>query len=192
MRLKLIFIFFIFWSCETNRKNDYDAKIRTTDFPLNEFNKCENKHCQNYVGDTLIELLPGPRYTYMEQHTLKNKFYEKIMYDKNLKITTNGYWFKHAEIGIHNYYDSKGLLKEQINFDDGFTIGIEDLRSICLKKYKIDITDSGDTTEITKELSFLKSNYILVITLGPLYRATVKIDGKTGKIISEEFYDIEG
>jgi len=189
-----MFLFIIiFCSCETKKKNGFEAKIRKGDFPAYKLWECKNKHCLSYNADTLIELYPGPNRSSIEKKTFKGSYYEKIVYGKNLKIMTNGYWFREVEIGTHNYYNQNGTLIKQVNLDDGFDITIEDLRKICLKKYKIDINDPSDNNiEITKEKSFFRSSYIIKILLNPLLRETIKVNGKTGKIISVDFYDIEG
>lgn len=180
-------------SCQNKNSNALNAIVRNEDFPAYKLNICKNKHCIDYNGDTLIELYPGPRRTYIQKKTLKNRCFEKSVYGKNCKILTNGYWFSEAEIGVHNYYDEKGFLKNQVDFDDGFKITINDLRKIILKEFKIDINNNvTNDVEIYKEKKIFKSIYTIKMLVNPLLRKIVKINGNSGEIISEELYDIEG
>ncbi len=191
--MKRIFVFFvlIFMSCQNKNSNGINSKVINKDFPLYRFDKYKNKFCVEYNGDTLIELYRGTRReTYIEKKTLKNHYYEKAIYTKKCKVVTNGYWFSEAKIGVHNYYDEKGSLKSQIDFDDGFIITINELRKIILRKYKIDINNYADNNiEIYKEKEIFNSSYIIKIRVGT-YDKIIKINGNTGKIISAEELDI--
>ena len=191
--MKKIYVFFvlILIGCQNKNSNGINAKVINNDFQLYKLCKYKNKFCVEYSSDTLIELYIGPRLeTYIEKKILKNNYYEKAIYTKKCKVVTNGYWFSEAKIGVHNYYDEKGSLKNQIDFDDGFIITINKLRKIILSKYKIDINNyAANNIEIYKEKEIFNSSYIIKIRVGT-YDKIIKINGNTGKIISEEELDI--
>lgn len=93
------------------------------------------------------------------------------------------------QIGIWYEFDEQGNLVKEINTDEGYTFGWEQVLEYC-EENKIEVTKGyvkgGFQTTIYKEELEGKKVWVISHLLSPILIARKTLDGTTGKILKTE------
>lgn len=149
---------------------------------------------QEYVvNDTLFKLDEFEDIYIEIAKPIHENFQKHSVYDKkNLKLKREGQVFDRMPIGVHKFYDEKGNLIKETDFDRGFNFTINDLLVKVKKELKINLNNDLKGIEISRGMN-KKYNipvyniFIPVKTEDNSYptKRHIIIEGTTGNIISD-------
>ena len=163
-------------------------------------------------GDTVRKLNEGKDYYLITERINNSAFSTVKKYSKiSLTLTIEGLRFYDLSIGLWKYYDDDGNLIETKDYDKfvtgkdpgntfWFSFSIEKLIDKFKKEYYIDLSfpkdefmnvrrsaeSIGKNNIPTYEITIPKDNNPLSIS-----NRLIKVDGKTGKVISDQIVPIE-
>jgi hypothetical protein len=212
-----LFSFYILICCNGNgqkkginqKKTDHKIKImKKLDHKIRIMKKLDIKKFEKYKSgnkfeytenDTVYTLAStGNDNEYCQSIKAINKNFKDIfIYDKStLNLKREGLIFLKMPIGIHVFYDEKGKVNKQIDFDEGFTFTIDDLILKMKKNFNIDISQELKGLEISRGINQENSipSYNIFIRLDNILSKNrhIEVDGRTGEIISDKIVITEG
>lgn len=153
------------------------------------------------VNDTLFIL--GQNYamyginTYVYIARPVNKNFKKIfVYDRNtLMLKSEGELFISMPIGIYKFYDEKGKLIKEIDYEKGFeNFTVNDLLLKVKKEFKIDLNDKINELSVSREIGKNDKIPIYVIRIPVTIDSRIKIrfigiNGITGNTIYDRVFE---
>lgn len=150
---------------------------------------------QEYIAnDTLFKLEESDKVYTEITKPIHNNFERHTYYDKNsLKLKGDCYYFSKMIIGNYKFYDEKGNLIKEIDYDKGFSFTADDLILKVKQEFKIDLNKDLKGIEIYRgSHTFNFHTYTISMTLKtvngyPKYRSIV-IDGTFGFILFDRTY----
>jgi hypothetical protein len=197
--LKLIVVCLLLMSCN-DKKTIHPIKLnaKTSEkFDLKRFNDNKKDSVYEYfLSDTIIKLYEKNEH-YKKELIVDNSFVQTFIYDKTTKSLINkSSVFLAMPIGIWTNYDENGTLTYWKNYDEGFDFTVNDLIVMLKKDLQIDLINDerygfGISRHFDKKFYFISSYYYLIQMSTELGTRTIKIDGETGKILTDEssFYE---
>ncbi len=142
------------------------------------------------IGDferRYISQSPG----YAEQ-IFEKQFYFNItkIFFENYFIKQKGIHFNNgSQYGIWYEFDEKGNLIKEINTDEGYEFGWQEVIAYCEKK-EIELTKGyekgGYQTEILKQEENDKKVWVISYLVSPVLICRETLDGVTGKLLNSE------
>lgn len=163
-------------------------------FDLKKFN--ENKIDSTYeysVKDTIIKLSEAKEHFKKEIIAVNHSFKHTFVYDKSTNLLVNEFsYFYGMPVGIWKSYDEKGTLTNWKNYDEDYDFTVKQLTGLLKKDLQIDLINDTNYQSLTidrfpyKRLYFF-TNYCYSIDIRTIEETRIiKIDGKTGEILSDE------
>ncbi|MDP5199036.1 hypothetical protein [Flavobacterium sp. DG2-3] len=186
---------FCFVSCN-DKKAIYSEKFhaKTSEkFDLKKFNDNKIDSIYEYaLQDTIIKLYEG-KDLYKKELIYDNHSFKQIfVYDKTTNLLVNQFGhFYGMPVGIWKSYDENGVLISWKNYDENFDFSANELIPMLKKDLQIDlINDTNYQSLLIDRFSykrlFLFTSYCYAVQINSMGETrTIKIDGKTGEILSD-------
>ncbi|TPG45312.1 hypothetical protein [Flavobacterium pectinovorum] len=191
----IIIIMFCLLSCKDKKiifPEKFNAKSLEK-FDLKTFN--DNKKDSTYeyfVKDTIVKLYEEKEHYKKELITGNHSFKNVFIYSKTTNSLVNEFcYFYGMPIGIWKSYDEKGTLLNWKNYNEGFDFTIKDLIAMLKKELQIDLINDNNYKSLIIDRSsykrlFFITSYCYSIQIATMAETrTIKIDGKTGEILSD-------
>lgn len=126
-----------------------------------------------------------------------NKNFKKIsVYYKNtLTLESEGKLFVSMPIGIYKYYDEKGNLIKEIDYEKGFeNFTVNDLLIKVKKEFKIDLNNKINELSVSREIEKTNKTPMYVIKFPITIDSIIKIrhigiNGINGNIIFDKIFE---
>jgi hypothetical protein len=175
---------------ETNKK--LDEKIIKSLLPLMG---------GKIINDTLFSLdqdyaINGiETYVYIARPINKNFRKISVYYKKTLTLKTEGNLFVSMPIGIYKFYDEKGKLIKEIDYEKGFeNFTVNDLLLKVKKEFKIDLNDKINELSVSREIGKEDKIPIYVVRIPVTIDSRIKIrfigiNGITGNITYDRVFE---
>ncbi|MFC4478873.1 hypothetical protein [Flavobacterium chungangensis] len=162
-------------------------------FDLKKFNDNKIDSIYEYaLQDTVIKLYEGKDQYKKELISDNHSFKQTFVYNKTTNLLVNQFsHFYGMPVGIWKSYDEKGVLISWKNYDENFDFSVKELIPMLKKDLQIDLINDTNYQSLLidrflyKRL-FLFTSYCYVVQLNLMEGSrTIKIDGKTGEILSD-------
>ncbi|WP_253784716.1 hypothetical protein [Flavobacterium sp. HSC-32F16] len=162
-------------------------------FDLKKFNENKLDSIYEYtLQDTIVKLYESKDQYKKELVWDNHSFKQTSLYDKTTNLLVNQFCHFYAmPVGIWKSYDEKGVLISWKNYDENFDFTVKELIAMLKKDLQIDlINDTNYKSLLIDRFSykrlFLFTSYCYVLQLNLMEGTrTIKIDGKTGEILSD-------
>ncbi|MES2573601.1 MAG: hypothetical protein V4572_01540 [Bacteroidota bacterium] len=188
--ISLIIVFLLCISCNNNTTDIEKLNTKTTEeFDLKRFHDNKTNNVYEYVvNDTIVKLYEEKECYKKEVSIYNGSFKYTFVYNKttNSLVNESGYFYG-LPIGVWRNYDENGNLIKSENYDEGFDFTVKDLIVMLKKELQIDLINNEYQSlfvnrDLEKRFYFIDSYYYLI----QIDYRTIKVDGKTGVIISDE------
>lgn len=190
MRYKLVFVLFLamFLSCSQAKKLNYSGKGKIEKFELARFEKLKSKgKTEEILSDGTIISYIETTDLYQEKIKKDDSPFSKIkQYDKmKLYLKSEMNFFYDMPIGVHNEFDSDGIIVKSTDYDKIFTFTLEDLAVKVKELLGIDIYKDKNFGIGRQTENLSQPYYTIDIKSGGGRSNTriIRIDGKTGEVI---------
>lgn len=105
-------------------------------------NKTGNEWSYTLPSGELVRTVESDDGYVEEIRSASSPFSQTNVYYKNGHLKIRASHFYRVTTGIWKYYDINGNVTEEVNHEQGFDLGVEDIARIMLDQFHIDIMDS--------------------------------------------------
>lgn len=162
-------------------------------FDLKKFNENKLDSIYEYtLQDTIVKLYESKDQYKKELVWDNHSFKQTSLYDKTTNLLVNQFCHFYAmPVGIWKSYDEKGVLISWKNYDENFDFSIKELIPMLKKDLQIDLINDTNYQSLLidrfsyKQLYFI-TRYCYQVNISMVGETrSIKIDGKTGEILSD-------
>ena len=124
--------------------NSFAQEVTMEQFDIELFNrnKTGNEWSYTLPSGELARTVESDDGYVEEIRSASSPFSQTNVYYKNGHLKIRASHFYRVTIGIWKYYDINGNVTEEVNHEQGFDLGVEDIARIMLDQFHIDIMDS--------------------------------------------------
>ncbi|UFH35081.1 hypothetical protein [Flavobacterium acetivorans] len=181
--------------CNTYKKQikPINNKIIMKKFDLESFKK-NNKGKKEYEivkGDSIFKRSDENDCFYEEAKKMNGKFKTiSNYYKETLMIKNSGNYFDQMPYGVAKFYNEKGEITKEINYDENYPFSVYDLIARIKTTHQMDLNDEKNNISVSREIDRETGKHIYVIFYdktdnGSYCYKYINVDGVTGQILSE-------
>jgi hypothetical protein len=188
---KIIVLFLAYLSLGCSSKKIFQKQIvKMEKFDLRNF---EKRAVNNEVNDTLNDGTSVKMLRYSDSFAVETRAqndpfkYYKIYYSESSGLKLSGREFYTFKVGTWDEYDRDENLIAQKNWDAHYLFSIDDLSVMMKNQFEIDLMQTNQGIGVIRGFGgkYYYEVYIPLFVGGKSPHRVIRVDGNTGKIISD-------